>query len=110
MKKSTVFLIISILIFFVSLGLIYFFYIKASKETEENSRVQERVLSPIERREEMQNFLNTITPTTTEAVKVAEEKAQEMQSFLDTLNTSQKPVKTATSTTKVSTSSKAVSQ
>jgi hypothetical protein len=99
MKKSTVFLIISILIFFVSLGLIYFFYTKVPKETQENLPVQGRVLSPIERREEMQNFLNTITPTTTEAVKAAEEKAQEMQSFLDTLNKSPKNTADSQATT-----------
>jgi hypothetical protein len=58
----------------------------------------------------MQTFLNTVTPTTTEAVSAAEENAKQMQSFLDTLNTPQKPIKTATSTTKASTSSKAVSQ
>lgn len=110
MKKSTIFLIISILVFFVALGVMYFFYNKSIQESDQIVSPPEKILTPQERREEMQNFLNTITPTTTEAVKAAEDNAKQMQSFLDTLNAPQKPVKASTSTTKVSTSSKEVSQ
>ena len=110
MKKSTIFLIISILVFFIALGIMYFFYQKNLEESKREVSLPEKVLTPQERREEMQNFLNTITPTTTEAIKAAEDNAKQMQSFLDTLNSPQKPVKAASSTVKSSTTTKAVSQ